>query len=179
MTAKLEYNELLQRYEQSELWNIVLELQLAQLQKVIFVSRHERFVPGSHPSQPTLDISAEPVTACGMTYTQNISYTRTKKVVEEKSLSHPGRRNYLFAGSHCLSRTAGKPPKAVACTTPCSAPARCMALSLLFGSKICCIASLTIRLTSLLNFCRIPTKNNRNFIGVVGQGIRNNEGEGF
>ncbi len=80
-----------------------------------------------------------------------------------------GRKNYLFAGSHCLSRTAGKPPNAVACSTRCSAPARCMASNLMPGLKTCCNASQTIRSTVLQNFCHTATKNNRNFKGVVGR----------
>lgn len=86
--ADIDYKSL---YEQSQLRIIALEQQLAQLQKMIFGSRHERFVPGSHPSQLTLAISAEPVAACSVTDTQKISYTRTKVTVEEKPLAHPGR----------------------------------------------------------------------------------------
>lgn len=49
MSAGIDYKAL---YEQSQVRIIALEQQLARLQKMIFGSRHERFVPSDiNPSQ--------------------------------------------------------------------------------------------------------------------------------
>ena len=49
-------------YEQSQLRIIALEQQLQQLQKMIFGSRHERFVPvGSNNPQLSLNIQADSI----------------------------------------------------------------------------------------------------------------------
>jgi transposase len=69
-----------------------LEQQLAQLQKMIFGSRHERFIPADPTSsQLSLDIHAESVAACKVSTAQQISYTKTTVSVEQKALQHPGR----------------------------------------------------------------------------------------
>jgi transposase len=78
-------------YEQSQLRIIALEQQLQQLQKMIFGSRHERFVPAtSNDPQLSLDIQTEPIGARIITDTQKITYTRNK-IVEDKAVHHPGR----------------------------------------------------------------------------------------
>jgi transposase len=78
-------------YEQSQLRIIALEQQLQQLQKMIFGSRHERFVPAtSNDPQLSLDIQIEPVGTRIITDTQKITYTRNK-IVEDKAVHHPGR----------------------------------------------------------------------------------------
>jgi transposase len=78
-------------YEQSQLRVIALEQQLQQLQKMIFGSRQERFVPAAanHP-QLALDIEQE-ATASRTTSHQQISYTRTISKLEQPPLLHPGR----------------------------------------------------------------------------------------
>lgn len=86
--ADIDYKAL---YEQSQLRIIALEQQLAQLKKMIFGSRHERFVPANDPSQLSLDITTEPVASCSVTEAKKISYIRTKVAMEEKPVSHPGR----------------------------------------------------------------------------------------
>jgi transposase len=86
--ADIDYKSL---YEQSQLRIIALEQQLAQLQKMIFGSRHERFVPNNDPAQLSLGITSDAVATCSVTDTQKVSYTRTKTTVEEKPLAHPGR----------------------------------------------------------------------------------------
>jgi len=95
MSAEIDYKSLYeqksQAYESLQLTVIGLQQQLAQLQKMIFGSRHERFVANDNPSQLSLNITAEPVAACDVINTQRISYTRTKVAVEEKPLQHPGR----------------------------------------------------------------------------------------
>lgn len=89
MSAGKDYKAL---YEQSQLRILALEQQLAQLQKMIFGSRHERFVPieQNHP-QLSLDITAEPIATATITSTKQISYTRHTVATESKPLQHPGR----------------------------------------------------------------------------------------
>jgi len=69
-----------------------LEQQLQQLQKMIFGSRQERFVPAT-PNDPQLllDIPSETLAAVSVTNAQKISYIRQSVTVETKPLSHPGR----------------------------------------------------------------------------------------
>jgi transposase len=80
-----------QRNEASQLRIAKLESELAQLKKMIFGSRQERFVPlpSDHP-QLSLGIEAEPV-ANSVVSLQKISYTRSNVTVEQKPLLHPGR----------------------------------------------------------------------------------------
>ncbi|HEX6430611.1 MAG TPA: IS66 family transposase [Niastella sp.] len=96
MSAGIDYKAL---YEQSQSLNASLQLQvlqltqqLAQLQKMIFGSRQERFIPADprHP-QLSLDMSTEAVAAGTVTATQQISYSRRTVVVDTKPLPHPGR----------------------------------------------------------------------------------------
>lgn len=78
-------------YEQSQFEILQLKQQLQQLQKMIFGSRHERFIPAEiTASQLSLNIEAEPA-AIRTAGTQQISYTRTMSKVEQKPLVHPGR----------------------------------------------------------------------------------------
>lgn len=94
--ATADYKSL---YEQSQKQNSELQIaiaglqqQLAQLQKMIFGSRHERFVPTDiGPSQLSLDMQAEAVASCSVTAAKKISYVKTKVTVEQKPLLHPGR----------------------------------------------------------------------------------------
>ena len=79
-------------YEQGQVRIIALEQQLQQLQKMIFGSRHERFVPAEKNNpQLSLDISADAVATSTITSTQKISYTRNTVAIENKPLQHPGR----------------------------------------------------------------------------------------
>ena len=78
-------------YEQSQLRIIALEQQLQQLQKMIFGSRHERFVPAdTNNPQLSLDIHTDSIGNRSIASTQKISYTRTT-TSEEKPVAHPGR----------------------------------------------------------------------------------------
>ena len=71
---------------------VALQQQLAQLQKMIFGSKHERFVPSDiNPSQLALDIQAESTAACSVVEAKKITYTRTNISVDQKPLVHPGR----------------------------------------------------------------------------------------
>ena len=86
-------------YETSEALNnqlqvklVGLQQQLSQLQKMIFGSKQERFVPADiNPAQLSLAIEAETVAACSVTEAKKISYTKTTATVEQKPLQHPGR----------------------------------------------------------------------------------------
>jgi transposase len=79
-------------YEQSQLEMLQLKQQLQQLQKMIFGSRHERFVPSS-PNDPqlSLDIKPEATASVSVINTKQISYTRTNIAIEQEPLQHPGR----------------------------------------------------------------------------------------
>jgi transposase len=81
-----------QLYEHSQLRITALEQQLRQLQKMIFGSRQERFVPTT-PNDPQLllDIPAETVAAVSVTSAQKISYIRRGVTVDPKPLQHHGR----------------------------------------------------------------------------------------
>ena len=69
-----------------------LQEQLSQLQKMIFGSKHERFVPShANPSQLSLGIEAEAVATCSVVDAKKVSYVRTTTTVEKQPLVHPGR----------------------------------------------------------------------------------------
>jgi transposase len=79
-------------YEASQLRIVALEQQLSQLQKIIFGSRHERFVPANaNTSQLSLDMQADATASCSVVDAKKISYITTKTAVENKPLVHPGR----------------------------------------------------------------------------------------
>ena len=79
-------------YEQSQLRIEKLEHELHQLKKMIFGSRHERFVPSDiNPSQLSLDIQAEQIAACKIAEAKQITYIKANTTVEQKPLVHPGR----------------------------------------------------------------------------------------
>jgi transposase len=69
--AAADYKSL---YEQSQLRILALEQQLQQLQKMIFGSMHERFIPSSASDpQLSLDIKADATTSVRVTSTKKIS----------------------------------------------------------------------------------------------------------
>src|SRR5258708_24661136 len=79
-------------YEQSQLEMLQLKQQLEQLKKMIFGSKHERFIPSSaNDPQLLLDIKAEATATASVTSTKQVSYTWTNIAVEQKPLQHPGR----------------------------------------------------------------------------------------
>lgn len=82
-------------YEGSLLAIDSLTHELAQLKKMIFGSRQERFVAtdDNNPSlQLTLDLDAETIAACKITAATKISYIRTSTVLIPKApRPHPGR----------------------------------------------------------------------------------------
>jgi transposase len=96
MEATTDYKKL---YEQQAEKNnelnytiAALSHQLQQLQKMIFGSKHERFIPTNHnPSQLSLDIQAAAVAQCNIVDTKKISYTKTTAQTTEIKKDHPGR----------------------------------------------------------------------------------------
>jgi len=76
-------------YEQTTLEVVSLKHEIANLKRLIFGSKNERFVPAERvASQLTLDIQADAVASCSVTKTQKIEYVRnTTQVTKE----HPGR----------------------------------------------------------------------------------------
>lgn len=86
------YEQQLQAYDALQITVIQLQQQLAGLQKMIFGSKHERFIPSAvNTSQLSLDIQAETTASCSVTSARLISYTKTNVAVEQKPISHPGR----------------------------------------------------------------------------------------
>ena len=76
-------------YEKTSLEVASLKHEIANLKRLIFGSKNERFVPAeSVPSQLTLDIQADAVAACSVTKTQKIEYVREHTQVTKE---HPGR----------------------------------------------------------------------------------------
>jgi transposase len=76
-------------YEGSILKIEALERELANLKRLIYSSKNERFIPsGVTPSQLSLDMQADAVAACSIVKAQKIEYVRnTTEVTKE----HPGR----------------------------------------------------------------------------------------
>ena len=67
---KILYEELVEQ-------NATLQHELANLKRLIFGSKNERFIPAeSSPSQLSLDMQADAVAACSVTKTQKIEYVR-------------------------------------------------------------------------------------------------------
>src|SRR6187455_1560772 len=79
-------------YEQSQLTIASLQQELAQLKKMIFGSKHERFIPSeNNPSQLTLAMEAEAVAACNIIDAKKIEYTRiTKEIIIEPDQNTEG-----------------------------------------------------------------------------------------
>ena len=87
--SSIDYKSL---YEASQLKIIALEQQLAQLKKMFFASRHERFIASEqNTSQLSLDMQAEEVAVCSVVDAKRVSYIKTNITVEKKLLQHPGR----------------------------------------------------------------------------------------
>lgn len=78
-------------YEDVHVKYTALQHEVAQLKKMIFGSRQERFIPvENNPSQLLLDIQAEQVGQCSIINAKKISYTLTTTQVTETKV-HPGR----------------------------------------------------------------------------------------
>jgi transposase len=68
-----------------------LSQQLDKLTKMIFGSKHERFVPAQNPSQLSLDIQAEAIAQVSVAEGKKIEYTRSSTTIIENRKEHPGR----------------------------------------------------------------------------------------
>lgn len=88
-TTHIDYKSL---YEQSQIEIAFLKQELAQLKKIIFGSKQERFVASDavDPKQLSLNIQAEAVAAVKITDTKKIEYTKVTKEITPARL-HPGR----------------------------------------------------------------------------------------
>ncbi len=86
---KVLYEETLEENKINRLTITNLQQELANLKRLIFGSKNERFIPAeSAPSQLSLDMQAEAVAACSVTKAQKIEYIRnTTQITKE----HPGR----------------------------------------------------------------------------------------
>ena len=88
---KTLYEEQKQVLEQQQLTIVSLQLQIENLKKLIYGSRHEKFNPSNNnSSQLSLDIQAEEMAAVKISSAQKIEYTRVKTEAEQKH-EHPGR----------------------------------------------------------------------------------------
>jgi transposase len=88
-TPDIDYKAL---YDQAQLQIIALQHQLSQLQKLVYGSKTEKFIPaGNHTSQLALNIQAEEVADVKITSAQKIAYTRVVKEVTPHAIVHPGR----------------------------------------------------------------------------------------
>jgi transposase len=86
---KVLYEQQQQLNQEQQLQIASLQHQLSNLQKLIFGSKTEKFIPaGQNPSQLTLAIQAEQTAQQNITAIQKISYTRIKTEVKP---NHPGR----------------------------------------------------------------------------------------
>ena len=95
MQATAEHIDYKALYEQAELKIAALAFELEKLKKMIFGSRHERFVTATENAdspQLTLDLDLETIKACKIMEASKVSYVRTKtELTENKPKAHPGR----------------------------------------------------------------------------------------
>src|SRR5215210_7164293 len=88
-TPDIDYKVL---YEQALVTIAMQKHRIEQLEKMVFGSKHERFVTPSAPAQQlALDIQADAVAACSVIEAKQVTYTKTKVTVEKKPIVHPGR----------------------------------------------------------------------------------------
>lgn len=89
LTTDIDYKSLC---EKLQIENAFLKQELAQLKKIIFGSKQERFVTSGTitPEQLSLNIQAEAIAAVKITDAKKISYTKLTKEITPAKL-HPGR----------------------------------------------------------------------------------------
>jgi len=89
LTTDIDYKSLC---EQLQAENTFLKQELAQLKKIIFGSKQERFVANDAitPEQLSLNLQAEAIAAVKITDAKKISYTKLTKEITPAKL-HPGR----------------------------------------------------------------------------------------
>ena len=88
-TASIDYKALSETLQ----WEVLeLKQQIEQFKKMIYGSKHERFIPSLLNSpQLALDIQTESVASCSVVSAKKISYIKNNVTVEQKPLQHPGR----------------------------------------------------------------------------------------
>jgi transposase len=92
MQATVDYKTLYEENAQLRYQVASLTHQIKELQRLIFGSKHERFILlNNPPSQLTLDIQAEAVAQCTITDAKKIEYTRTTATITENKKEHRGR----------------------------------------------------------------------------------------
>lgn len=88
---KILYEQALQHNSALQIQITALQHQLSQLQKLIFSSKQERFIPSDNNStQLTLDIQSQTIAAVKISSAQKIEYTRVSKEIKPV-INHPGR----------------------------------------------------------------------------------------
>jgi len=91
MQVAVEHTDYKVLYEEALSEIALLKTELQQLRKLIFGSKHERFIPAANtPGQLALDMQAESIAQCNITDAKKISYTRLITQVTENR-KHPGR----------------------------------------------------------------------------------------
>jgi transposase len=91
MDYKVLFEDAMLKFDALQIKYIALEREAAQLKKMIFGSRQERFVPAeNNPAQLSLAIQTEQTAQCNITDAKKISYTRLTTTVTENKV-HPGR----------------------------------------------------------------------------------------
>jgi transposase len=89
--VRIAFSILQASYDSLQLSHDTIKYELAQLKKMIFGSRHERFVADGQPSaQLTLDLAVE-VIANVTVETVEVNSTKTITKVTPKPINHPGR----------------------------------------------------------------------------------------
>ncbi len=92
MQASATHTDYKSLYENSLLEIALLKQELAQLKKMIFGSRHERFIPTdpNAPTQLSLNVETETVAAVKITDAKKIAYTKVTTAITPAKI-HPGR----------------------------------------------------------------------------------------
>ncbi len=92
MLQAAEHTDYKVLYEQSQATILSLTHQLDQLRKMIFGSKHERFVPAAASAQLCLPLEAATIAQCKITDVTKVSYIRTKtELIANTPKTHPGR----------------------------------------------------------------------------------------
>ena len=83
------YEELKPKYDALEFSHLTVLHELAQLKKMVFASRHERFVAAPAESQLTLDLAVDAIATVAQT--EQVTVTKTITKATSKPIVHPGR----------------------------------------------------------------------------------------
>ena len=81
MTETIDYKE---KYESLFIEHVSLRHRLDQLERLVFGSKHERFIPATSPEQLSLGLPTDVVKPAEVVALEKIEYTRKKKQSSEK-----------------------------------------------------------------------------------------------